>query len=709
MTFFLQTQSKPAQRVLNAWGIRAVLWMVLAVPLACQSTGEVGQKAERSHRQDAKSAKAGGALNDIRENAQQLGRRMASESSGALRAQYALTLARLEHFSAVPILKRASSDPDPRVRANAAFGLGQLDLVLTSESRKHRQIRQDIVKLIVKRISVEKEIETKRAFVRALGRIGNKNGLQALAHLATEGGEVRADALTALGVLAVRRSDRSSQQDQNVIAAILRGVADADVTVRRGAAYALFRQNPPISEQTYDLLQKETDAQALIHILRYFQRHPTQAHRSTALLNHSDWRVQIEAVKSFAAGAKIDVKPFIAFLNERAIALTKGDETSGPLAHVVVAGCRAMGNMPVGTTDKVLGDIVEALREPWPFVACACAAARDARWFRMESVGKCSDRIGAVQRRLFEIDAIRLSSVSSEEKIERLKRYLEDPETRVRVTAAQFLVGLNRPEAASLASEYLISESDPGVISTLLQAFTQDNRQFLSDQRLAEVVSRLIGGQTFEDIEPLLQAIKLLKSSTNPVAREALALLNRHQNPRVRHFTLDVPHGERTSLTWATALVNDPIYMKDLPLAAKLKTESGEATIAFFREDAPIAVWNFASLARQRFFNETIVHRVVPDFVTQAGDPTADGHGGPGYTIPCENNDRPFVRGTLGMALDGKDTGGSQFFITHSDQPHLDGRYTAFGEVTSGQEVIESILQGQQIIEISLHAALPRR
>ena len=87
----------------------------------------------------------------------------------------------------------------------------------------------------------------------------------------------------------------------------------------------------------------------------------------------------------------------------------------------------------------------------------------------------------------------------------------------------------------------------------------------------------------------------------------------------------------------------------------------------------------------------------MPNFVVQDGDPRGDGEGGPGYTIRDELNERPFVRGTVGMALSWQDTGGSQFFITHSPQPHLDARYTAFGHVVNGMDVVDRIQQGDVI------------
>jgi cyclophilin family peptidyl-prolyl cis-trans isomerase len=130
---------------------------------------------------------------------------------------------------------------------------------------------------------------------------------------------------------------------------------------------------------------------------------------------------------------------------------------------------------------------------------------------------------------------------------------------------------------------------------------------------------------------------------------------------------------------------------------AFIETARGTIEIELAVLDAPQTSRNFMSLARKGFFNGLQIHRVVPNFVVQDGDPRGDGEGGPGYTIRDELNDRPFVRGTVGMALSWRDTGGSQFFITHSPQPHLDARYTAFGHVVNGMDVVDRIQQGDTI------------
>jgi cyclophilin family peptidyl-prolyl cis-trans isomerase len=124
-----------------------------------------------------------------------------------------------------------------------------------------------------------------------------------------------------------------------------------------------------------------------------------------------------------------------------------------------------------------------------------------------------------------------------------------------------------------------------------------------------------------------------------------------------------------------------------------LETDRGIIQIELAMLDAPLTVETFTALARQGFYDGISVHRVVPDFVVQSGDPRGDGEGGPGFTIRDEINQRPFLRGAVGMALDGADTGGSQFFITHSPQPHLDGRYAVFGRVVSGMEIVDQLEQ----------------
>jgi len=130
---------------------------------------------------------------------------------------------------------------------------------------------------------------------------------------------------------------------------------------------------------------------------------------------------------------------------------------------------------------------------------------------------------------------------------------------------------------------------------------------------------------------------------------------------------------------------------------ARIETSKGILLLDLYPDQAPFTVANFARLARRGYFDEKAWHRVVPDFVVQDGCPRGDGWGGPGYSIRCEINTYRYGSGALGMALSGKDTGGSQYFITHSPQPHLDGGYTVFGRLRSGWDVLLTLAPGDRI------------
>jgi cyclophilin family peptidyl-prolyl cis-trans isomerase len=124
-----------------------------------------------------------------------------------------------------------------------------------------------------------------------------------------------------------------------------------------------------------------------------------------------------------------------------------------------------------------------------------------------------------------------------------------------------------------------------------------------------------------------------------------------------------------------------------------LDTDKGTVVIELAVLDAPLTAESFLALARGGYFTGVAIHRVVPNFVVQAGDRRGDGEGGPGYTLRDEINTLPYLRGTAGMALDGPDTGGSQFFIAQSPQPHLDARYTVVGRVVAGMDVVDRLQQ----------------
>ena len=142
---------------------------------------------------------------------------------------------------------------------------------------------------------------------------------------------------------------------------------------------------------------------------------------------------------------------------------------------------------------------------------------------------------------------------------------------------------------------------------------------------------------------------------------------------------------------------------------ATIETSRGTIVADLFDTEVPGTVANFEKLANGEFYDGTRFHRVISNFMIQGGDPLSRdasnprvGTGGPGYTIKCEThlNTHRHVAGSLSMAHAGKDTGGSQFFICHGPQPHLDGKHTVFGQVKSGQDIVNAIRQHDVITSI---------
>ena len=137
---------------------------------------------------------------------------------------------------------------------------------------------------------------------------------------------------------------------------------------------------------------------------------------------------------------------------------------------------------------------------------------------------------------------------------------------------------------------------------------------------------------------------------------------------------------------------------------ARIQTARGAIAVDLHAQHAPKTVNNFVFLAREGFYDGIIFHRVIADFMIQTGDPTGTGRGGPGYRFEDETKGNPsrHETGILSMANAGPNTNGSQFFITHAPQPHLDGKHTVFGKVVEGQDVVNAIRQGDQLTKVEI-------
>jgi cyclophilin family peptidyl-prolyl cis-trans isomerase/HEAT repeat protein len=268
--------------------------------------------------------------------------------------------------------------------------------------------------------------------------------------------------------------------------------------------------------------------------------------------------------------------------------------------------------------------------------------------------------------------------------VEMLRKHLQESDVIIRATAAE-LLGEVPPDETNT----------PALIAALPVALTDKE---LNDAALA-ILDSLAKQKTAKANEAIKTA---LDSQDHLIRRKAVALL-RANGAGDFSSRIGIVQTRNTTADYERALARIGKRFN-----AVVRTSRGSFTVELLPDDAPLTVDNFVRLARRGYFNGIIIHRVVPNFVIQDGDPRGDGNGGPGYQIRCEINEVPYQRGAVGMALSGKDTGGSQWFVTHSPQPHLDGGYTVFANVVAGMDVVDSIARGDVIRSISMTESVSR-
>jgi cyclophilin family peptidyl-prolyl cis-trans isomerase len=264
--------------------------------------------------------------------------------------------------------------------------------------------------------------------------------------------------------------------------------------------------------------------------------------------------------------------------------------------------------------------------------------------------------------------------------VDTLRRHLDHPDFAVRMTAADQLAalavtGLSEALAASLARSRADVEMDARLSLVPLLALQKD-------ARAAGLLRDIASGDPARPVrERAARALRELGETPPPPGPE----------PIVRP-ALDY----REALAPYEVTADAPVFTPRV----FLHTKHGRIEIHLNVVEAPLMSAAFLDLARRGFYDGLTFHRVVPGFVIQGGDPRGDGNGGPGFALRDELGERPYGRGVVGMALSGKDTGGSQLFITLAPAPHLDGRYTVFGWVASGMEVADKIRPGDVIEKV---------
>jgi cyclophilin family peptidyl-prolyl cis-trans isomerase len=296
----------------------------------------------------------------------------------------------------------------------------------------------------------------------------------------------------------------------------------------------------------------------------------------------------------------------------------------------------------------------------------------------------------------------------------RASGWLRDPDGRVRAVGVDALVPLldsaNTRSAVRVQLRAALSDSDVAVRANSLGAL----RRGASVEDLASALASYRHYVADSDNDARLAFWRLADSAIvragtalPDTIRRELAALQRPLDPLERAAAAGIPRfaawKDRSSapqpLSWYEHRAEEAVARAPV---LRIETERGTMDLVLYVSDAPLTVHNIMTLARRGYFDGQRFHRVVPNFVAQGGDPRGDGSGGPGYAIRDEINRRRYERGTLGMALSGPNTGGSQFFIVHSPQPHLEGGYTVFGEVLGGFEVLDRLIQGDRIVRVTV-------
>jgi cyclophilin family peptidyl-prolyl cis-trans isomerase/HEAT repeat protein len=313
-----------------------------------------------------------------------------------------------------------------------------------------------------------------------------------------------------------------------------------------------------------------------------------------------------------------------------------------------------------------------------------------------------------------------------------------DPEWSVRATLASVLATFPA-ERVTPALEELLADEDARVHASALDALASVKAKNLSELLFKSLeapdfmeraaAARLTGDSRPEGGIPRLVAAYARGQSdaayaARSAALEALSkyggdaamatlregLSDRDWPVRWRAATLLHGLGDRTAAPTRPAPLRMPgesfeaadLLHPQFSPHAYIETARGVIELELNVVDTPVTTRNFVELARAGFFSGMKIHRVVPTFVVQAGDQRGDGEGGPGYAIPDELHWQPYLRGTVGMALDWRDTAGSQWFITLSPQPHLDARYTAFARVVNGWDVLDRLSQWDVIDRVKI-------
>ncbi|MBL8112220.1 MAG: peptidylprolyl isomerase [Acidobacteria bacterium] len=605
-----------------------------------------------------------------------------------MRAKMALALGRLKDPEANIYFPVLLKDDDPAVRRAAAFGAG-----VSGDAR--------LVRLLVPVMS-DLDPKTADAAAEALGKLGGDEATRALLGIAGSSAEAppRAAAARALW--------RGSALTPSLVVPVLGPLAGREAaassgrSLRREAVFALARKPVPEAAPFLRAALSSADARLVATAVRGLGvlGATDAASEISGLAMGPDSSVVIQSLLSLERIAAKGELPSSA----RTAALARA--TDGR-PGVRVSALRLLGRFP--NDEEVRFTLEGAIREQgWASQAALVSLVRSNPAKGLE---RCLEKVRgeSLDLKLGAAEALPLVPEPGRTQLARV--LLADPLPRVRAAALAagdslsnelLAVGLADRDAAVRAAAVEAgaasrSKAESGPFSKAWDtAFEALLRETEADYTVTALEAAASLGTKGRDL------VARYTDAPDAVVRERARklLVEKYAVPAASFKRIPVKSifGPRDYAQMARD-ANESTF------AAELVTAKGAVLIDLLYEDAPMTVENFRRLAAKGLFDGITIHRVVPDFVVQAGDPRGDGTGGPGYAIRDEINPNSYERGTVGMALSGPDTGGSQWFITLAPQPHLDGNYTVFGRVSAYIERADVIEQNDRLENVSVEVS----
>ena len=618
--------------------------------------------------------------------------RLLADPEARVRRRAALAVGRVGLAAGVPPLVELLRDGDPEVRQMAAFALGLVG---------DRSARDPLIAALADSTPL-----TQGSAAEALGLIGDIAAAEpigrmmsavlqsgALAQLPAEADEARRDTPAAAFRLGVYALTRLKAYDQ--LAAVVIDSSGRLRTTWWPVAYALQRLEDRRALPALLALAREANPYTRAFAVKGLGgiKDRSAVGVILPLVASPDAGVQIEAIRALGKiGDTAAAQPLVS--------LTQGRDVPPPVRLEAVT---ALGSTKTAAVADVLIDLLGD-RDPLIRAAAlksAATVASDQFVTILSSLDPDPDwHVRASMASL-------LGTLPRQSALPRLTSMLSDSDQRVIAAVLTSLVKLNAPEAGDILLDQL--KSDDPVVRAAAASGIGELRLPAGAQALPAAYQFALRDTTYVARAAIIEAFSKYGIT---VARSLLdaALNDKDWAVRVRAAALlrqaepssDAPTRIRPAPTRlaAEAYRSPALTTPKVSTQAFIDTDRGTIQLELAVLDAPLMIDNFISRVKKGFFTNLTFHRVVPDFVIQGGDPRGDGEGGPGYTVRDELSERPYLRGTVGIALDWPDTGGSQFFITHSPQPHLDAKYTVIGRVINGMDVVDRIQQNDLIRKV---------